>query len=392
MANIPSQFHSFTSPPKIISGVDSRKSLGAEIKNLGGNVVLVCTHRTVVDEGLHVDILDTLSRNNLAYIIFDEVDANPTVATVEQGVKTFRNEQCDILLAVGDSNVIDAAKAISYLVSYTLPANCEKSNVGSVDPPYIVAIPTSFGIGAGVLGNSIMYNAEKGSKNLINIPVKVCREVILDPVMLQSMSLHDAALSGMVTLAHAIEGFVSSGSFELTNLLNFKSIQLIAKYIRPFIANRKSIDAAMAMQNAYLYSALGSINSGLGNTDAMAKSLYVHSDINYRLTSSVALPVVMEFNAMACPEKFIKIAECFGENINCLPPHEGALKAVDAVKKLARDIGIPDKLDDTSVTGQEIEQISKELIDNGIAHINNPRETSLKDIINLYKKIFGQRS
>jgi len=373
--------YSFTSPTKTISGINARKKIGEEIKTFGGNVVFVCTEKSVVEEGLLIDILDSICKHNLAYIVFNEIDDKLTTSIIEEGVNIYRNEQCDVLLAVGGSTAIDAAKAIYTTINHS------RDTVSEAFCPYIINIPTSIGIGAGVLSNSIMNNIVDSGK-IITIPVMTSRVVVLDPVLLQSLPVDKTALAGMSTLSHAIEGYISMNCFEFTDLLNRKAIKLVARYLRLFIANRKNSEAAIAMHNAYLYSALGSINSGLGLVDAISKAIHVHFNISYELATAMTLPVVMEFNAIACPEKFSNIAALFGENIKDLPAHEAAFKAVYAVKKLARDIGIPDRIDNLNINDDQIGLVSKDVVNNSNVQLNNPRETSLEDIVNMCKKVF----
>lgn len=374
---------SFSAPTKVISGVDARKNLGKEVKALGGKIVLVCTDKGIVNAGLLVDVLDSLSRENLAYVIFDEVVSNPTIETLENGLAIYRNEQCDVLVAVGGGSAIDTAKAICGQVIATASYSSAESFCSTV--PSVVAVPTAAGTGAEILSSAVITDKSRNCKIYINSPLQAPRVAILDPLLLQTLPASLAAATGMVTLTHAVEGYVSLGSSELTDLLNLKAIQLVAKYLRRFIANRKDLEAAIGMQNACLYSALGSSNAGLGNVYAMANALAGHMNIHHGIACAVTLPAVMEFNAMACPEKFIHIATCFGESVSSLPAPEASLKAVEAVKKLARDVGLPERLPESGLTGDLLEQMAREVIESEIPK-TNPRETSMQDIIRLYRE------
>lgn len=354
---------------------------------MGGNVVFVSTDRGIVDAGLLVNILDSLSKEKLAFVIFDEVETNPTIEMVEHGVNIYKNEQCDILIAVGGGSAIDTAKAICSLLNkprLTSPSSTVNENPQT---PKIVAVPTAAGTGAEVLSSAVITDKSKNAKITINAPFQAPKLAILDPLMLQTLPAHIAASTGMVTLTHAVEGYASLGSSELTDILNLKAIELVAKYLRRFVANRKDLEAATGMQNACLYSALGSSNSGLGNVYAMANSLDCHFNIHHGIACAVSLPPVMEFNAMACPDKFIKIADYFGECVAGLPMTEASMKAVEAVRKLARDIGLPETLCEVDITPDSIKQMSKEVISSSIQK-TNPRNTKLQDVINLYKMIF----
>ncbi len=377
------QIYSFATMPKIISGLGARKTVGQEVKKLGGKVVFVCTDKGIPEAGLLVDILISLSGENLAYVIFDQVESNPNIENIENGMKIYRNEQCDVLVAVGGGSVIDAAKAICAKVSTTAP---DLPGSGSA-APVIIAVPTTAGTGAEILSKAVIADKRNNTKIAFSSPLQKPKVAILDPVMLQTLPANVAAATGMVTLANAVEGYISLGASELTDLLNLKSVQLVAKYLRRFIANRKDLEAATAMQNACLYSAMGSANAGRGIVYAMANSLTGHFDMHHGIACAVVLPKVMEFNAMASPKKYINIAKVFGENVSNLPLAEASQKAVEAVRKLAGDIGIPDHLPDVAITTEDIEQMAREVMESDDVK-TNPRETVLQDVVEFYQTVF----
>lgn len=208
-------------PTKIVHGLKSRKLLGKEVKSLGGNVVFVCTDKGIIDSGLVAEIIDALNKDHLAYVIFDETLTSPNMEIVEQGLSFYRNEQCDIILAVGGGSVIDTAKAIGAVLD---------------NHTSIIAVPTSAGTGAEVTGRTIITKSSK-DKTLVEIPSIHCKVAILDPIMLRTLPAQQAAISGITTLAHAVEGYISLESCEFTDLLNLRAIELVAKYLRRFAVN-----------------------------------------------------------------------------------------------------------------------------------------------------------
>ncbi|MTI81620.1 MAG: iron-containing alcohol dehydrogenase [Firmicutes bacterium] len=373
------QINHFSMPTKIISGVDCRNNLGKEIKSLGGTIIFVCTDKGISDAGLLVDILNSFNKKNLAYVIFDEVELNPTTDNVEHGLNVYCNEQCDILVSIGGGSAIDTAKAICSLIN---------SNSDNYERATVVAVPTVAGTGSEVLGKAIVTDINNGGKELKKLSVPPPSVAVLDPVLLQTLPPHIAAVSGLETLTHAVEGYVSLGSSELTDLLNLKAIELVAKYLRPYVANRTNIEAAIGMQNACLYAAIGSSNAGYGNAYAMANYIHTNFNIHYGLACALILPNVMEFNTLACPDKFIKIAQLFGEHTNNLPNHKAALKAAEAVRNLTKDIGIPQELSIEGLTEEGIKYLSKYVFDS-VSQRSNPRKNNLQDIIDLYLKSFA---
>ena len=322
------QICSFTAPTKIISGVDARKTVGTEVKSLGGKVVFISTDKGIVNAGLLVDILESLSKESLAYVVFDEVETNPAIDIVEKGLQVYRNEECDILLAVGGGSAMDTAKAIGIMVNNPGPIG----TYAGVDkypcaPPNIVSVPTAAGTGAEILSTAVITDRVRNCKISVSGAGQSPRVAIVDPLMLQTLPAAIAAATGMVTLTHA----------------------------------------------------------GLGNVYAMANSLDGHFNILHGIACAVLLPAVMEFNTMACPDKFIEIAGCFGENVSGLPAPEASLKAAVAVRKLVKDIGLPAGLREMEITEKQIVQMSRDAIGSGI-YKTNPRETNLMDMIKLYRE------
>ncbi|MDO7787702.1 iron-containing alcohol dehydrogenase [Desulforamulus aquiferis] len=366
----------FNTPCKILAGIDTRKTLGKQVKKYAGKVVLICTDKKSQRSGLLVDILESLSRENLAYVIFDELDCCPTIEIVEQGLNQYRNEECDILLAVGGSSAIDTAKVISSLTKSPGESTCQEAPV--------IAVPTNASLGSEFHNWSVITD-DLSNKTIIMDRVPTPKLVIMDPYMLQVLNATMAGQTGLQILSIAIDGYVSLGSYELTDILNLKAIELTAKNLRRFVANRRDLESATAVQNAGLYAALGSANSGLGNVFAMTTTLANHSKIAAGKAWSVILPRVMKYNAMACPDKFVNIAKCFGEKVSDLPINEAALKSVDGVAKLISDIDLPSSFNSQDIPHGLIEILSQKVLE--CQHCRtNPRDTKLDHLVSLFSK------
>ncbi|RYD05900.1 hypothetical protein N752_06560 [Desulforamulus aquiferis] len=231
----------FNTPCKILAGIDTRKTLGKQVKKYAGKVVLICTDKKSQRSGLLVDILESLSRENLAYVIFDELDCCPTIEIVEQGLNQYRNEECDILLAVGGSSAIDTAKVISSLTKNPGESTCQEAPV--------IAVPTNASLGSEFHNWSVITD-DLSNKTIIMDRVPTPKLVIMDPYMLQVLNATMAGQTGLQILSIAIDGYVSLGSYELTDILNLKAIELTAKNLRRFVANRRDLESATAVQNA----------------------------------------------------------------------------------------------------------------------------------------------
>lgn len=356
--------------------------LGRELKKMGCHVVLVCTEKCILNNGLLLDILDALSRENMAFDVFEDIGHEPDIQLVEEGLKIFRNDQCDALLAVGSSNVLSTARAISTLHARSLLMESIPDWKKSYHQPPVIAVPTYASTG---LENTLpdLISIDSQDQESTASPPTV---TVLDPVMLQNLSQERAAWSGLVTLAHAIEGYLSTGSFELSDLFNLQAIRQIAAYLRRFAASRQNLTAAEAILNAALYTTLGSANSGLGAVNALACALTAETGIKYEQACLALLLPVLEFNAPACPEKMVHIAKCFGQPVQNMPEHRAARMAILGIRELIRDL----PLDSPFLAGQAFtrDTISK-LASTAIQHRNmltNPREVTLADAVKLYNQ------
>ncbi|MGQ9557368.1 MAG: iron-containing alcohol dehydrogenase [Desulfurispora sp.] len=365
-----------------MSGRDARKVLGHEFKKMGCRVVLVCTEKCILNNGLLLDILDALSRENMAFDVFEDIGPEPDIRLVEEGLKVFRNDQCDALLAVGSSNVLSTARAISAMHARSLLLESLPEWKKSYHQPPVVAVPTYAGTGLEQTLPDLLGTTPQEQAPLTSSP----SITVLDPVMLQNLPQERAAWGGLITLTHAIEGYLSTNSFELSDLFNLEAIRQIARYLRRFVASRQNLAAAEAILNASLYTTLGSTNSGLGAISALACTLATEPGINYEQACLTLLLPVLEFNATACPEKMVHIASCFGQPVHKLPEHRAARLAILAIRELIRDLPLNRPI---CISQSFTRDAIRKLATTAIQHRNmltNPREVTLADAIKLYNQ------
>ncbi|MGI9862353.1 iron-containing alcohol dehydrogenase [Moorella naiadis] len=375
----------FVCPTQVVFGPGKASTVGIEIKRINGHKVFLCTDAGIIKAGLLDRVLDSLRASDLATVIFDAIQTNPTIEIIEQGYDLFKAEECDALVAVGGGSSIDTGKAIGLLSTNPAPLSQYEGadKVPNAIPP-LIAIPTAAGTGAEVTFSSVITDVQRNYKISIRSPLLAPRVALLDPEMLVSLPPHIAAATGMDTLTHAIEAYTSTAGTVLTDTLALEAIKLTAEYLPQFYANRKNLEAAAAMQHACVWAAIAFANGRLGNVHAMAHPLGGHFNVHHGVACAIVLPRVMEFSLAGAPRKYAEVARVMGEVVDGLSLMAAAARAPEAVYQLSRQIGIPAGLTQVGVTEERIPAMAQDAVASGI-HTTNPRQSNLEDIIALYK-------
>ena len=368
-------------------GAGSVKELAGEIARRGFTKVLVCSDPDLIKFGVTKKVLDVLEDAKIAYEVFADIKANPTIENVQNGVAAFKAAGADCLVAVGGGSSMDTCKAIGIII-----ANPEFADVRSLEgvaptknPSVpIIAIPTTAGTAAEVTINYVITDVEKKRKfvcvDVHDIPVVA----IVDPDMMSTMPKGLTAATGMDALTHAIEGYITKGAWEMTDMFHLKAIELIAKSLRGAVDNTPEGREGMAL--GQYVAGMGFSNVGLGIVHSMAHSLGAVYDTPHGVANAILLPIVMEYNAPATGEKYRDIAKAMGvEGTEKMTVEEYRRAAVEAVRQLSKDIGIP----------QDLKEIVKEedvlfLAESAMADAcrpGNPKDPTLEDIIALYRAL-----
>ena len=378
----------FGVPTRIFSGVGASSQVNDLFKTLGAHKVLVITDPGIFDAGVTKSVTDGFA-NSTTFAVFKDVEPNPSVETIEKATIFCREQACDVLLAVGGGSAIDTAKSVALLMTNPAPiTKYEGFNMFSNQPLPLIVIPTTAGTGSEVTRGQVLTDKKRRFKFGIGGIGLAPRYAILDPLVLASLPLAVAATTGMDALTHAIEAFVSRRASLFTDALALKAIELIGQNIRRFAYNPSSIEPAMAMQTGCTLAAVAFTYARVGNTHAMAHPLGGHYDLPHGLANAILLPYVMEFNFPTNLEKFRLIAQALGGNIGNLTSREAALRSVYAIKDLLFDLGISPTLKNTAAKEEGIRPMAEDAIKTGLA-ATNPRQTTIDDITELYRKAFA---
>ena len=358
-----------------------------EAKGRGFKKALVVTDKDLMKFGVAGKVLALLDEAGLAYQVYDECKANPTIKNVQDGVAAFKDAGADYLIAIGGGSSMDTAKAIGIIIRN--PEFADVTSLEGVAPTKnkcvdIIAVPTTAGTAAEVTINYVITDVEKNRKfvcvDVHDIPVVA----VVDPEMMSSMPKGLTAATGMDALTHAIEGYITKGAWEMSDMMHLKAIEIISKSLRGAVENTKEGREGMAL-GQYI-AGMGFSNVGLGIVHSMAHPLGAVYDTPHGVANAIILPTVMEYNAPATGEKYREIARAMGvKGVDDMSQEEYRKAAIDAVKQLSIDVGIPQDL--KAIVKPEDIQFLAESAYADACRPGNPRDTSVEEIIELYNSL-----
>lgn len=368
-------------------GAGAIKEIATEAKARAFKKALVCSDPDLIKFGVTKKVTDVLDGAGLAYEIYSNIKPNPTIENVQQGVAAFKAAGADYLIAIGGGSSMDTAKAIGIIIN-----NPEFADVRSLEGVAdtkkkavpILAVPTTAGTAAEVTINYVITDAEKNRKMVCVDPHDIPVVAFVDPDMMSSMPKGLTAATGMDALTHAIEGYITAGAWELSDMFHLKAIEIISRSLRAAVANTPEGRADMAL--GQYVAGMGFSNVGLGIVHSMAHPLGALYDTPHGVANAIILPTVMEYNAPATGEKYREIARAMGvKGVDDMTQEEYRKAAVDAVKQLSKDVGIPENLKDI-VKPEDIPFLAQSAYDDA-CRPGNPRETSVEEIAELYKSL-----
>ncbi len=368
-------------------GAGAIQEIATEVKSRGFKKAFVCSDPDLVKFGVTAKVLKVLDDNGFSYELYSNIKPNPKIENVQTGVEAFKNAGTDYLIAIGGGSSMDTAKAIGIIIN-----NPEFADVRSLEgvadtknPAVpIIAVPTTAGTAAEVTINYVITDAEKNRKMVCVDPHDIPVVAVVDPDMMSSMPKGLTAATGMDALTHAIEGYITAGAWELSDMFHLKAIEIIAKSLRGAVDNTPEGREGMAL-GQYI-AGMGFSNVGLGIVHSMAHPLGALYDTPHGVANAIILPTGMEYNAPATGEKYRDIAKAMGvEGTEKMTQDEYRKAAIDAVKKLAADVGIPADLKDI-VKPEDIPFLAQSAYDDA-CRPGNPRETSVEEITKLYESL-----
>ena len=368
-------------------GAGAITAIPDEIKNRGFKKVFVTSDPDLVKFGIVKKVTDLLDKAGISYTLYTDIKANPTIENVQHGVEEFKKAEADCIVAIGGGSAMDTSKAIGIII--TNPEFSDVRSLEGVAPTKnpcvpIIAVPTTAGTAAEVTINYVITDVEKKRKFVCvdchDIPVVA----VVDPDMMNSMPPALTAATGMDALTHAIEGYITKGAWELSDMFHIKAIEIIGRSLRGAVNNTPEGREGMAL--GQYVAGMGFSNVGLGVDHSMAHTLSAYYDMPHGKACATLLPTVMEFNAPATGEKYKDIAIAMGvEGVDKMTQDEYRKAAVDAVKKLAEDVGIDCSLKGV-VKEEDIDALAQDAF-NDACRPGNPREVSVEEIKALYRSL-----
>lgn len=368
-------------------GAGAIREIVSEVTRRGLSKAFVCSDPDLVKFKVTDKVLDVLKGANLAYELYSNIKPNPTIENVQTGVAAYKKSGADYIIAIGGGSSMDTAKAIGIIIN-----NPEFEDVRSLEgvaptkkPSVpIIAVPTTAGTAAEVTINYVITDVEKKRKfvcvDVHDIPVVA----IVDSDMMSTMPKGLTAATGMDALTHAIEGYITKGAWEMTDMFHLKAIEIIARSLRSAVANEKEGREGMAL-GQYI-AGMGFSNVGLGIVHSMAHALGAVYDTPHGVGNAILLPAVMRYNAEATGEKYRDIARAMGvTGVDAMTLSEAREAACNAVAQLSRDVGIPQDLKGI-VKEEDIDFLAQSAMDDA-CRPGNPKDPTKEDIVALYKSL-----
>lgn len=368
-------------------GAGAVKEITTELARRGLKKPVVFSDPDLIKFGVTKKVTDLLDGSGVAYDVYSEIKPNPTIDNVKNGVKAYKKAKADCIIAIGGGSSMDTAKAVGIIV-----ANPEFADVRSLEgvanttkpSKPILAVPTTAGTAAEVTINYVITDVEKKRKFVCVDPHDIPVVAFVDPEMMATMPKGLTAFTGMDALTHAIEGYITKGACELTDMFHLKAIEIIARSLRDAVANKPEGREGMAL-GQYI-AGMGFSNVGLGIDHAMAHGLSALYDMPHGKACAILLPTAMKFNASKTGTKYREIARAMGvRNVDAMKPAGYRNAAIEAVMQLAADVGIPADL--KGVLKKEDVQFLAESAYADACRPGNPRDCTVEEIAKLYKSL-----
>ena len=369
-------------------GAGAIQEIANEAKAHSFKKAFVCSDPDLVKFKVTAKVTDILTANGLDYELYSDIKANPTIQNVQHGVEAFKASGADYLIAIGGGSSMDTSKAIGIII-----ANPEFEDVRSLEGVAptkkpcvpIIAVPTTAGTAAEVTINYVITDIERKRKFVCVDPHDMPIIAVVDPDMMSSMPKGLTASTGMDALTHAIEGYTTKAAWEMTDMFHLKAIEIISKSLRGAVANTKEGREGMAL-GQYI-AGMGFSNVGLGIAHSMAHTLGAVYDTPHGVACAMMLPIVMEYNQECTGEKYREIARAMGvANVDSMSQDEYRKAAVDAVKKLSADVGIPSVLE--AIKEEDLPFLAESAYADACAP-GNPKDASVEDLKDLFRKIMA---
>ena len=368
-------------------GKGAIENIVPELTARGYQKAFVCSDPDLIRFGVTGKVTDLLDAANFPYTVYSDIKPNPTIQNVQDGVAAFQASGADCIVTIGGGSSMDTAKAVGIIINN--PEFADVRSLEGVAPTknrcvFTIAVPTTAGTAAEVTINYVITDVEKNRKFVCVDVHDIPQVAVIDPDMMASMPKGLTAATGMDALTHAIEGYITKGAWAMTDMFHLKAIEIIASSLRASVAGEDAGREGMAL--GQYVAGMGFSNVGLGIVHSMAHPLGAVYDTPHGVANAILLPTVMEYNAPATGDKYKYIAAAMGvENVDAMPQEQYRKAAVDAVRKLSKDVGIPENLKD--IVKEEDVPFLAESAYADACRPGNPRDTSVEEIAALYRSL-----
>lgn len=371
-------------------GPGAREVLPQEIARLGFKKAFVATDPDLVKFGVAQKVTSVLEKANIPYELFTEIKPNPTIANVHAGVAAFAASGADFILAIGGGSSIDTAKAIGIITNN--PQFSDVVSLEGVAPTTsksvpIIALPTTAGTAAEVTINYVITDEVNHKKMVCIDPNDIPAIAIIDAELMYTLPKSLTAATGMDALTHAIEGLITKGAWEMSDMFEIKAIEMINRHLETAVNEPNNAEARNGMAVAQYIAGMGFSNVGLGVVHGMAHPLGAIFDVPHGVANALLLPTIMEYNAPAALDKYVDIAKAMNVYSCQMSTEEAAAAAVKAVKELAVRVGIPQHLSELGIQESDLPRLAASAFSD-VCTPGNPREVTEETILALYKKVF----
>ncbi|WP_297060299.1 lactaldehyde reductase [uncultured Duncaniella sp.] len=370
-------------------GPGARKMLPEAIERLGKKKALVVTDPGLVKFGVAGMVTDVLDKAGISYEVFSDVKPNPTVTNVTNGIEAFRKAGADMIVAIGGGSSIDTAKGIGIVISNPDFADivslegCAPTKNKSVP---IIALPTTAGTAAETTINYVIIDEEKQKKMVCVDPNDIPAVAIIDAELMYSLPKSLTAATGMDALTHAIEGYITKGAWEMSDMFEIEAVRMIARYLPVAVEEPDNADARNGMAVAQYIAGMAFSNVGLGLVHGMAHPLGSLFDVPHGVANALLLPTIMRFNKEECLDKYPAIARAMGVDTDGMTAEQASDAACEAVQALALKVGIPQHMAELGITENDIPRLAEQALAD-VCTPGNPRDVTLDQIVELYRSV-----
>ena len=394
MNQLPLATASFIIPPTVITGIGAAEQAGEQAKRLGARAALIVTDIGIVKLGYADELVNRLRTVGIGVSLFSDVTPDPTLQNVNDGLKQYRDEACNLIISIGGGSAIDCGKGIAIELTND-GVLADFMGVDKIPNPGapLIAIPTTAGTGSECTKATVITDTNHNVKMMLSSPCVVPQVALIDPLLSLTTPPHLTSAVGVDALTHAIEAYISKRAQPITDALALRAIRMISDSLRQAWADGENVKARTEMMIAASIAGMAFSNSSVALVHGMSRPIGAYFHVHHGLSNAVLLLDVMEYSVVGAPDRFADIARAMGESIKALSPMRQADAAIAGVERLINDVEMP-RLGEIGIDPDEFEAVADQMALDALASgspANNPRQSTKEEIVALYRKCFRPR-